>query len=246
MRFTLVTYRRLISARIRSQLQYRTSFALDLVTAALITVVEFGSLALVLQRFKTVAGWTLSEVAFLYGMIEIAYALVDLLFGGFDPDRFGPMVQRGTLDQLLLKPVNITVQVMGLEFMLRRLGRAVLGIAVLIAALTLTDIHWTLAKTAYLPIVILSQMAFFAGLFIIGSTTTFWTVQRVEIINIFTSGGKEVMSYPMTIFTGWIRRFFTYILPVIFLSYCPISLARRRIRRAGGGASVLAVRYPAL
>ena len=219
--FTLDIYRRLISIRIRAQLQYRGSFLLGLVATAIGSAAGFGTLALVLQRFDTIAGWTLGEVAFLYGTVEVAFGLTEILFGGFDPDVFGPMVQRGSFDQLLLRPVNITFQVLGSDFVLRRLGKIAQGLFIFCVALALAGVRWTLGKIVYLPLVVASLTAFFGGLFIIGSTTTFWTVKRIEVINIFTYGGSEMMSYPMHIYAKWMRRFFTYIIPAIFLSYCP-------------------------
>ena len=221
MRHAIDTYRRLIAVRIRSQLQYRISALLDIVAMAIVTGVEFGALAFVFQRFDTIAGWTLGEVAFLYGIVTAAFGTMDLIFGGFDPDTFGPMVQRGMLDQLLLRPVDITLQVLGSAFLLRRFGKIAQGILIFCIALSMTDVDWTMTKIVYLPVVFVSQVIFFGGLFIIGSTSTFWTVQRVEAINIFTYGGSELMSYPMHIYAKWMRRFFTYIVPMIFLNYYP-------------------------
>ena len=40
-------------------------------------------------------------------------------------------------------------------------------------------------------------------------------------MNIFTYGGAEMMSYPMNIYPDWMRKFFTYILPAIFINYYP-------------------------
>jgi ABC-2 type transport system permease protein len=220
-RYAIDTYRRLIGARIRSQLQYRVSAAFDMISMAIVTAIEFGALALVFHRFESIAGWTLGEVAFLYGLVTVAFGTTDLIFGGFDPDTFGPLVQRGTLDQLLLKPVDLTLQVLGSAFLIRRLGKIAQGIVIFCIALSMTNIHWTPGKIAYLPVVLVRQVVFLGGLFIIGATTTFWTVQRVEIINIFTYGGTELVSYPMTIYTEWMRRFFTYIVPAIFLNYYP-------------------------
>jgi ABC-2 type transport system permease protein len=218
---SLETYRRLIAVRIQSQLQYRASTLLDIAGMAIVTGVEFGALAMVFQRFESIAGWTLGEVAFLYGLVTAAFGAMDLVFGGFDPDTFGPLVQRGALDQLLLRPVNITLQVFGSAFLLRRFGKIAQGIVIFCIALSMTSVHWTPTKVAYLPVVFVSQAAFFGGLFIIGATSTFWTVQRVEAINIFTYGGTELMSYPMTIYAKWMRRFFTYVVPMILLNYYP-------------------------
>ncbi len=41
------------------------------------------------------------------------------------------------------------------------------------------------------------------------------------MINIFTYGGKEMQSYPMHIYPRWMRTFFTFVVPAIFLNYYP-------------------------
>jgi ABC-2 type transport system permease protein len=202
-------------------MQYRVSFVFDILATAFVSGVGFLTIALVLDRFDGIAGWTLGEVAFLFGMVETGFGIMDMLFSGFDPPNFGFHVRMGTFDQMLLRPVNITLQVFSSEFIIRRLGRILQGSLILILAITLVDIAWTPFKFVYLPIVIISQVCFFGGLFIIGATITFWTVESIEAINIFTYGGTEMMSYPMNIFPNWLVRFFTFLLPAIFMNYYP-------------------------
>jgi ABC-2 type transport system permease protein len=214
-------YRRLIGAQIRSQMQYRTSFLVEAFTTGLTTALEYGSLALVFYRFKSLGGWTLEEVAFLYGIAELSFGIMDLVFSGFDPGYFGFQVRRGTLDQLLLRPINITIQVLGSEFTIRRIGKILIGLSILVWALKINNIQWTPIKYLYLPLIIISQICFFGGLFIIGSAITFWTVESIEVVNIFTYGGSYIISYPMHIYPDLLRRFFTYIIPAAFLNYYP-------------------------
>ena len=219
--YFLTLYRRLIAVQIRAQLQYPVAFWFGLGGTALTTTVEFGSLALILLRFEGIGGWTLGEVAFLYGLVEMAFGLMDMLFSGFDPPYFGRMVRQGQFDQLLLRPLNVTLQILGSRFETRRVGRIGQGVLIFTLALTLTDVRWTPLKLAYLPVVVLSMVCFFGGLFIIGATITFWTVESVEAINILTYGGNEMMSYPMTIYQDWMRRFFTFVVPAALLNYYP-------------------------
>ena len=218
---TLTIYLRLLGVQLRSQLQYRFSFLLDLLATALIVLVEFASIALVFARFGSIQGWSLGEVAFLYGMVEMGFGLMDLLFSGFDPPHFGQAVRRGTFDQLLLRPVNITTQVLGSALELRRLGRIVFGAAIFAYGLQHTAMVWTAAKVLYLPLVLVGMVFFFGGLFMIGATITFWTVDSIEVMNILTYGGSYVISYPMHIYQNWLRGFFTYLVPAIFLNYYP-------------------------
>lgn len=214
-------YLRLIAVQIRSQLHFRTSFLFELIGTALVTTFEFGSLALVLQRFGGIQGWTVGEVAFLYGLVEISFGIMDMVFSGFDPPNFGKFVRQGMFDQLLLRPVNITLQVLGSEFIIRRFGKIFIGGAIFALAVSLTDISWTTAKILYLPFVVLGMILFFGGLFMIGATITFWTVESIEVMNILTYGGGYTISHPMHIYQDWMRRFFTYFVPAIFLNYYP-------------------------
>jgi ABC-2 type transport system permease protein len=220
-RFSFSMYIRLISIQIRSQMQYRGSFFMDVLSTAVLSGVYFIALALVLQRFGHIAGWTLGEIAFLAGMMEMSFATMDLIFSGFDPDGFSQQVRLGRFDQILLRPVNITIQILGSAFVIRRLGRIFQGLAIFVFALVLTDIHWTLAKILYLPVVYVSMVVAFGALFIFGATLIFWTIQPIEAMNILTYGGNEMMSYPMSIYPGWIRRIFTFAIPFIFLNYYP-------------------------
>jgi ABC-2 type transport system permease protein len=111
--------------------------------------------------------------------------------------------------------------VLGDDFIVRRLGRIAQGVFIFVIALNLTEIHWTPGKVVYLPFVVLGIVAFFGGLFIIGSTITFWTVESIEVMNIFTYGSCELISYPMHIYPNWLRSFFTFILPAALLNYYP-------------------------
>ena len=211
----------MVGVHFRSQLSYRVSFLFDFVSMVMVALLEFLAFALVLPKFDTIGGWTLGEVALLIGMMNMAFGLMDMIFAGFDPGFFGNQIRLGRFDQLLLRPVNITLQVLTLDFMLRRLGRVFVGIGILAYAITLTPIDWTASKIVVLVCAVLGQIGFFGALFIIGATITFWTVDSIEIVNIFTYGGSEMISYPMHIYPTYLRRFFTYVLPAIFLNYYP-------------------------
>ena len=194
---------------------------MDILATLCITFFEFGSLALVMQRFETIQGWTIHEVALLIGTVELSFGLMDMIFSGFDPAFFGRFIRKGDLDQLLLRPINITVQLLGADFATRRLGKISLGFIILIWALRAISIQWTMLKLLLMPMMVLSMIAFFGALFMIGSTITFWTIESIEAMNVLTYGGSYAMSHPMHIYQKWLRRFFTFVVPAIFLNYYP-------------------------
>jgi ABC-2 type transport system permease protein len=217
----LKLYFRLTTINLRAQMQYRASFLLDTLGTALITLVEFTSLAAVFTRFGGIGGWTLGEVAFLYGLVEMGFGTMDMVFSGFDPGFFSLQIRRGAFDQFLLRPVSLVLQVFTSEFIIRRLGRIAQGMLIFGLGLSLTPITWTTGKLLYLPLVFISVVIFFGGLFVIGATTCFWTVEPLEAINIFTYGGSAMLAYPMHIYGDWFRRFFTFVVPGALLIYYP-------------------------
>ena len=214
-------YRRLISVQIRSQMQYRGSFLFEFFGVALVTILEYSALALVFYRFETLKGWTLGQVTFLYGLAELSFGFMDSIFSGFDPDNFGLKVRRGNFDQLLLRPVGLILQVLGSEFVLRRFGKIIMGVVIFSTSLHLTNVNWDHKKILLTILIIFSQILFFGGLFMIGSAITFWTVESIEVVNILTYGGTYMISHPMHIYPDLLRKFFTYVIPAIFLNYYP-------------------------
>lgn len=214
-------YFRLIGIQVRAQMQYRFSFWMDVLSSFLLNGSYFLALVLVMQQFRSIDGWKVGEVAFLAGMVELSFGLMDMFFSGFDPDYFSPFVWKGTFDQLLLRPLPITFQVLTSRFILRRLGRILEGLIIFGFAVAMAQIHWTEVKVIYLVIVLISQVVVFGALFMAGSTLTFWTIKPLEAVNIVTYGGTELITYPMSIYPGWLRRFFTFILPFIFMNYYP-------------------------
>jgi len=180
LRETLGIYRRLISISIRGQLQYRVSFIFDFLGTGLVTLLGIGTIALVLQRFDNISGWTIFEIAFLFGMAETAFGTMDMIFSGFDPPYFGRHVRMGTFDQMLLRPANLIAQILGSQFIIRRLGRIIQGSIILIIALSQLEIQWTTVKILMLPVIFISLVTFFGGLFISGATLSFWTIESLE------------------------------------------------------------------
>lgn len=72
-------------------------------------------------------------------MAETAFGTMDMIFSGYDPQNFGRRVRLGSFDQMLLRPVSLIAQILGSEFVLRRLGRIIQGAVIL--AISLSQLH---------------------------------------------------------------------------------------------------------
>jgi ABC-2 type transport system permease protein len=212
-----VLYRRLVGARIRAQMQYRVSFLLMTLVSMVVTCSDLLAILILFNYFGDLAGWRAGEVALLYGLAMVAFGLSEMVAAGFDV--FPQAIQRGEFDQVLLRPVGIFVQVLAADFQLRRLGRVSQGGLAL--AIAWTSIAWTPLKVLYLVVVLVSGCVMFSALLVLGAVLCFWTVQSIEIINTVTYGGTEMASYPLPIYHELLQRFFTFVVPLAFVSYFP-------------------------
>jgi ABC-2 type transport system permease protein len=214
-----VLYRRLIGARMRAQMQYRASFLLMTLVSFVVTGSDLLAILILFNYFGELAGWRAGEVALLYGLAMVAFGLSEMVAAGFD--LFPQAIRQGEFDRVLLRPVGIFVQVLAADFQLRRLGRIAQGSLALALAMAWTSIAWTPLKVLYLLVVLISGFVMFSALLVLGAVLCFWTIQSIEIINTVTYGGTEMASYPLPIYHELLQRFFTFVVPLAFVSYFP-------------------------
>jgi len=216
---TLGVYRRLIGARIRSQLQYRLSFWLNLIGTGLITFLDFAAILVLFHQVDALGGWTVAEVGVLYGISCVSFALADMIFGHLD--QLPQMIRMGDFDQVLVRPVGSLLQVIATDFALRRLGKLAQGSIVLAIALAHADVSWTAGRAAMIVVAIVAGCVIFAGIWIALSTIVFWLIDSHEAVNAFTYGGNFLTQYPINIFGPWLRRLVIYLIPLAFTAYFP-------------------------
>jgi ABC-2 type transport system permease protein len=212
-------YRRLVGARIRSQLQYRLSFWLNLLGTALITFLDFAAILILFHQVDALGDWSVAEVGVLYGISCVSFALADLVFGHLD--QLPEMIRKGDFDQVLVRPLGSLLQVISTDFALRRLGKLSQGLLVLVIALAYADVEWTLGRAAMLAVAIVAGCAIFAGVWVALSTIVFWLIDSHEAVNAFTYGGNYLAQFPVNIFGPWLRRLVIYLIPLAFVAYFP-------------------------
>jgi ABC-2 type transport system permease protein len=212
-------YVRLVGAQLRSQMQYKVSFLLALVGSFLSCVTEFGVVLILFNRIQLLAGWALAEVALLYGLSGMCFAVAELFAAALD--NFQVHIVRGTFDRVLVRPRGALFQVIAEDFALRRVGRIAQASVVLVIALGLLGITWSIDKIVVLALAMLSGTIIYFAIFVLGATFCFWTVQAKEITHVVTYGGDAVASYPLDIYRGSVQRFFTFVVPLAFVNYEP-------------------------
>jgi ABC-2 type transport system permease protein len=212
-------YRRLVGAQIRSQLQYRLSFALNALATALVTFLDFAVILILFEQVDELGEWSVGEVAVLYGISCVSFALADLAIGHVAV--LPRMIREGQFDLVLIRPLGSLFQVAVTDFTLHRIGKFAQGLAVLVVAVVSLDLDWTPARIGMLVGGVVSGAGIFAGIWIGLATVAFWLIDSMDVANAFTNGGGYLAQYPVNIFGRWLRRLVFFVIPVSFVSYFP-------------------------
>ena len=94
---SLALYRRLIGARVRADLTYRFSFALRVLSAMLVTALDYVAIWALVSKVDTIGGWDRWQVTYLYGASSVAFRAADAFIGG-PVERCSQYVRVGTFD----------------------------------------------------------------------------------------------------------------------------------------------------
>ena len=209
----------LAGANLRGQTQYRVSFALQVASSFVSSFVELLALLILFRTFRDLGGWSVGEVAFLYGLAAVAFALATLF--GESLEGVSRMIRAGEFDRILTRPVAPLVQVLAADVQLRRVGRMMQGLFALILAGRLTTIEWNVGKGLLFVAAVGSTAIVFVAVFLIGAAICFWTVESSEVQNIFTYGGTELASNPLHIYHRLLQGIFLFIVPLGLTTFYP-------------------------
>jgi ABC-2 type transport system permease protein len=212
-------YRQMLRAQVRAQASYRVSFVADTVGGMLITLMDVLAVLVVFQVTEKLGGFRFPQALLMAAIAGLTFACGDMAVGQIDALR--TVIRNGRFDSVLVRPLGVLTQLATSDFQVRRIGRIVQGVVLLVIAMRLAHVAPT---PAHLALVVLSWVGgtvFFSAVFVIGGTVAFWWIDSGEFANGFTYGGRDFTTYPVTIYGSFFRRLFAQGLGFAFVAYYP-------------------------
>lgn len=213
-------YAKFFSLHLRSMMQYKSSFFLMTLGQFILAFSAFLSVWFLFDRFHQVDGFTFEQVLLCFSVTLMAFSLCEGFFRGFD--TFSSTIQNAEFDRILLRPRNEIFLVLSGKIELSKIGRLLQAFLVFLYALPVSGVEWNVQRVLVLLFMLIGGVCVFCGLFLIYAAICFFTVEGLEFMNIFTDGGKEFGSYPMSIYGDGILRFFTFMVPIACFQYWPL------------------------
>jgi len=212
-------YLKLATASVKSRMEYRASFIIFLFTLVSFYAAQVATVGVVITRFKTIGGWSIGEMAFLYSLLILSQGIVSCFFSGLID--FGSYVRLGTYDRILLRPLSPLGQVIMGGFELTGFAHLILGLITFFVADSMISIEWDFNKIFVLISVIAGGSMILAGIRIIIGAVAFYAVNNNSLVHLFVFSSREFLLYPLNIYSTSVKFLLTFIIPLGFINFYP-------------------------
>lgn len=201
-------------------MQYKVSFLLTALGRFLVAFNGVLAIFFLFSGFTDIKGYTYGEVLLCFSLIQLSFYLSEMVGCGFA--AFSGCVKRGEFDRMLVRPRSLILQVMSSRFDLGRGGMILSALIMLAMGISECTIEWNAARILTVFLMVIGGTFLFVGLFMVGATICFFSIEDSGAINVLTYGAKEHGKYPIDVYGKGITRFCTYIIPYTLVQYYPL------------------------
>ena len=215
-------YLTLQMAQLRAAVEYRADFWIGIVGAMLQQAAGLVFISALFAQIPEVAGWTVWNVAILYGLAMIPKGITELFCDG--PWLLRTKVNTGEFDRVLVRPVSPALQSATAIASIHGLGQLVLGLVVLGMGMSRSQLAFDWWTVPFLLLVIASATVMIGALNYIINMIGFWEPSAQSALPTMVALMVDFAKFPLDVFNLVIRGLVTVVVPYAFISYFPALL----------------------
>ena len=223
-----------------NEMQYRVNFFLQLFQSLVSLGTAVGVLLVVFRFTNELGGWSPYE---LLAVMGVHIAMGGIIGTVIQPnmERLMTDIREGTLDYALTKPEDAQLLVSTRNFRIWRgvdllVGGGVIAVAVVKLGRGLDP----LAALAFVAAMLLGAVMIYC-FWLALTVGAFWIVRMEFIVELF-EGVYQAGRWPVTIYPGWLRIGFTFLVPLAFAVTVPAEAVTGRLTwQTLAGAAAFAV-----
>jgi ABC-2 type transport system permease protein len=227
---------------IAAELEYRMNFVIATLSSLCSMAGSLFGLFLFYQNGYTFEGWSWEEALIVLGVFTLLQG-VAATFLAPNLSHIVRHVQEGTLDFVLLKPINSQFWLSTRTLSPWGLPDVLFGLLVIGYAGTKLYLSWTAYVLAFIPL-LFGFVCLYSLWFMLGATSI-WFVKIYNVTEVLR-GLLEAGRFPMAAYPAMYRFFFTFIIPVAFLTTIPTEILLNRTEMGwlvGGGGLAIALLF---
>ena len=209
----------LVRTSVRSAMAERGAFATRVVLMAVNNAIFFTFWIVLLSRVPRIRGYSLGDVAVLYGIVAVANGIAVFVAGG--AQYLARVIHDGELDALIAQPKPTLLYAVGLRSQPSGLGDVASGLIMIALSgrVTLAGAPIVLAAAIGGAVVLVSTA-------ILTHSAAFWLGRTESASRQLYEMTLMFSLYPDSLFTGPMRWVLFTVIPAGFVGYLPAELIR--------------------
>jgi ABC-2 type transport system permease protein len=193
-------------------MEYRANLMLDLFEETIIVVTSLMAVLVLYSHTGLINGWTEAQMFVLLGVFYVIQGAQSVIFEA-SFERFMEHVRLGTLDFILIKPVNSQFMVSARHVQVAQLGQLLLGLVLVGVGVRRLEQNVGLTEIAAFIVTLICGLSLVYCLVLVLSTLAFWFVRVDNLLAIFWSF-IDAGRFPVDIYPGWLRVTLSTVVPI--------------------------------
>lgn len=201
--------------------EYPSSIIGWLISNPIQFVVGFATIQFVVQQFGQINGWNYGQLAVLYGLSVISHALSMIFFvqGWF----LGHYVIEGEFDRFLTRPMSVLYQFFFTQINIFGITDLIPGILVFAYGCYKIHFAWSMTNVVLLLVLLIGATLIRGGVYIILGTSSFFTRSANDFGQYTQEIFDKTTMYPISMYPESLQFILTYMIPIGWVSFYPVS-----------------------
>ena len=234
-------YLRLLRIFTRTELQfaleYRANLALGLIEEVVIVATSLLAVLVLYSHTDAINGWTLAQMTVLLGVYYLVQGAQAVVFET-SFERFMEHVRMGTLDFILIKPVDSQFMISTRHIQIPQIGQVVLGLVVLGTGIAQVGEGLGAFEALSFAVTLVCGLLLVYSLLLVLSTLSFWFVRVENLLAVFWSF-LDAGRFPVDMYPGWLRITLSTVVPIGIAITIPAEAVAGRLEWFGLAAMLV-------
>lgn len=212
-------WRLFVANSMAQELEYRTAFIAEVILALTETAWQLVAVWVFFFHRPRLETWTFPEAGVILGLFVFFDGLMEVFF---QPNmrQIIEHIRQGTLDFVLLKPVNAQFLATARHVQFRYIGYVLAGLGLIVYSLVRLHTTPQAVNIGLFLLLVGAAAVILYSLLLILVTLAFWFVDVTNILNLIWAV-YEAGRVPVDVFPRLVRWVLTFVVPVAFITTVP-------------------------
>jgi ABC-2 type transport system permease protein len=209
------------------EFEYRTNLIGNVLTSVFGVAMAILTIQLFFHNTGSIGGWGIYQILALLGIFNAIQGII-AFFLQPNMARLVGHIREGTLDYVLLKPVDSQFYVSFRHLVFWRLADVALGLGLTAFAVIRLGIRPTFTEWLLFTVMFAASVIVVYSLWTCIMICSFWAV-KVDNLSFLFQSFLETARYPVTVYRGLLRLLLTYVFPVAVITTIPAEAVLGRV-----------------